>query len=216
MIGKIPKELKNLYHRADWTAKLYLELRWRVCPCEEIEKYVPKKGKILDLGSGYGILANFLVLKSEEREVIGIDLSSKRINVAKLSLGNRKNIEFFNQDIKDVALKFCDGVVMTDFLHHIPPAVSQDLFKFIYKKLSPGGKLVIEEVDNVPRWKFFFSFFIDVILNIGEPLYNRPALEWKKILEDFGFRVKIVPAHQGFFLSPVLLICSKDENNRNT
>src|SRR3989344_4651953 len=133
MIGPIPKDLENLYDKADWRQKLYVKLRWRLCPFEEVEKYVPQKGKILDLGCGYGILANFLILKSKEREVLGIDGSAERIAVANLSIGDRKNIRFFSQDIKDVAPGSCRGVAMTDFLHHIPLAVSENLFKIIYE-----------------------------------------------------------------------------------
>lgn len=208
MIKGIPKDLENLYQKAGWKEKLYLKARWRLCPFEEIEKYLPLKGKIIDFGCGYGILANFLALKSGEREVIGIDSSPKRIEVAKLSVGDRKNLQFLNQDIRDITLEFCDGVVMTDFLHHISPAISRDVLKLIYRKLNSQGKLVIQDVDKLPRWKYFITLLIDRLLNIGRFLYYRSSTEWKKILEETGFKVEIVPAHQGLFLADVLLICS--------
>jgi len=209
MISPIPKALENLYDRADWRQKLYVKLRWRLCPFEEVEKYVPQKGKILDLGCGYGILANFLTLKSKEREVLGIDGSAERIAVANLSIGDRKNIRFFSQDIKDVAPGSCRGVVMTDFLHHIPLAVSENLFKIIYEKLALGGTLVIQDADNFPRWKYFCSLLVDTLLNIGKPLYYRSALEWKKTLENFGFKVAIAKAQKDLPFPDIILICEK-------
>ncbi|MBI2450064.1 MAG: class I SAM-dependent methyltransferase [Candidatus Nealsonbacteria bacterium] len=209
MIGPIPKDLENLYDKANLRQKLYVKLRWRLCPFEEVEKYVPRKGKILDLGCGYGILANLMALKSKEREVLGIDGSAERIAVAKLSIGDRKNIQFFSQDIKDVAPGSCRGAVMTDFLHHIPLAVSKNLFKIIYEKLASDGTLVIQDADNFPRWKYFCSLLVDTSLNIGKPLYYRSAFEWKKTLEDFGFRVAIAKAQKDLPFPDIILICEK-------
>lgn len=216
MVKKIPKDLHNLYQKAGWLDKLYLKLRWQLCPFEEIEKYVPQSGKIYDLGCGVGILSNLLAFKSPDREIIGVDLSLKRIKVADLSVGDRKNIRFFREDVKDFDLELCDGVVMTDFLHHVFPVVAERILKLIYKKLNPKGKLVIQEVDKFPRWKYLITFSIDRFLNLGKPLYYRLAKDWKEMLQKIGFKVEIIPAHQGLFLSDVLLICTKNENNRNS
>ena len=120
MKEKIPQEIKNLYQEFGWKVKLYAVLRWRLCPFEEIEKYLPRQGVALDIGCGYGLLANFLALKSDQRQVIGLDNSLKRLAVAKSTVKNRPNIKFIQKDVSALDLPACQAVVMSDVLHHLP------------------------------------------------------------------------------------------------
>ena len=54
------------------SAQIYFKLRPLIIPFDIIEKHVPKKGTIVDLGCGFGIFANFLAIQSDDRKVIGI------------------------------------------------------------------------------------------------------------------------------------------------
>lgn len=205
----IPKEISRLYGKLGLRANLYIRLRWMLCPFEKIESHLPKSGTIFDVGCGCGLLANYLSLNFPERKVIGTDLSPRRIGLAQKTVGSRKNVEFLKKDVKDLNLESCDGLVVSDFLHHIHPDMAKSFFQLIYKRLKPEGRLVIQEVDRVPKLKYLTTIFIDTLINLSKPLYYCPVGEWKKRLESVGFHVETIPIHEGLPLADVLLICTK-------
>ena len=63
----------------------YYKVKWRL----EKHNYcyynslIPHNARVYDLGCGYGFLTMFLYLKSKQRELIGIDYDSDKINIAK-------------------------------------------------------------------------------------------------------------------------------------
>jgi len=211
MLSKIPSELFRFYSSLGRKVALYARLRWRLCPFEEIEKYVPKEGPIIDIGCGYGLLANFLVLKSAKREVTGIDLSVERIRVAQKTTDNRKKIQFKLMDALDLQLEKNNTVVMSDFLHHIDYQSQEEVLAHCYEKLSPDGFLVCQEVDNRPLWKYWFAFLIDRLLNTGERQFFRPHQEFQDLLQRIGFSVRIKEVDKHLPLSDILFICKKEK-----
>lgn len=44
--------------------KLFLHLRWWLTPYERMAAYVPKTGKVLDVGCGHGLLAMEMALSA--------------------------------------------------------------------------------------------------------------------------------------------------------
>jgi len=209
MLSRIPSELFRFYSKQGLKVALYARLRWRLCPFEEIEEYVPKEGAIVDIGCGYGLLANFLVLKSDKRDVTGTDLSPGRISAAQETTRNRKGICFKLVNVLDLRLGEYRTMVMSDFLHHIDYQAQEKLLSRCYQKLPQGGLLVIEEVDNRPLCKYWFNTIVDRILNIGEGIFFRNQREFRELLERIGFKVNIEEANKGLPLSDVIFICTK-------
>ncbi len=119
MLSRIPLQLLERYKPLSAWESFYLRTRWRLCPFETVESHVPRKGRILDFGCGYGMLSNFLALKSPGRQVLGIDLNEARIEVAKRSSKGHPEVSFQLGDVRDFQGIPFDAVVMTDVLHHI-------------------------------------------------------------------------------------------------
>src|SRR3990167_11463867 len=92
---------------------LYDFLRKAILPLEEIDVSLPKKGKLLDLGCGEGVISKYLA-RNNKRAIIGIDSDEKRLPKHKT-----KNLYFKNADIREVSLKDSSGVVISDVLHHL-------------------------------------------------------------------------------------------------
>jgi len=209
MLSRIPSDLFGFYSGQGLKVALYAYLRWRLCPFEQMEKYIPKEGRVIDIGCGYGLLANFLTLKSNRRDVTGVDLSEKRISVAQKTTDNRNKICFKSVNVLDLQLgKYC-AMVMSDFLHHIDYKAQEELLVRCYQKIAPGGLLIIEEVDNRPLCKYWFNTIVDRMLNIGEGIFFRNQREFRELLEEIGFKVSIKKAHKGIPLSDVIYICRK-------
>jgi len=211
MLSRIPSELFRLYSHQGLRASLYAYLRWRLCPFEEIESHIPREGKIIDVGCGYGLLANFLTLRSRKRDVTGVDLSTKRIKAAQKTTDSRRNIRFKLVNVFDVELREPDAVVMSDFLHHLDYQSQEEVLTRCHEKLSPGGFLVCQDVDNRPRWKYWFAFLIDRFLNIGKRQFFRPHQEFRELLQRIGFSVKIKKVDKHLPLSDILFICKKEK-----
>ena len=209
MLKKIPQKLFNLYSELGSAVIWYVRLRWRLCPFEQMTRHVPLTGTIVDVGCGYGLLSNLLALTSQERDVIGIDLSPRRITAAQRTVKERKNIKFLFQDANSLNLEKCDVLLMSDFLHHIPYRRQEELLVLCYQKLSKNGLLIIEEVDDKPFWKYQLNIIVDVLLNLDKGIYFRSSSEYLKLLSRIGFEVKTEIAHKDLPLSDILYLCKK-------
>lgn len=200
--------LYKLYSDSTLTERFYARLRWRLCPFYEIERLIPGKANILDIGCGFGLLSNYMALMSEDRKVLGIDLSEKRIAAAKKTIGRRANIDFIIADVKNLDIANCDAVVITDFLHHISFKEQERLLENIYSRLKNGGRLILQDVDASRPCRYFFTRALDRALNVGKPLYYRSKKDWQKLLQGVGFNVE-VSSIDIFFLPDVLFTCNK-------
>ncbi|MFA5090620.1 MAG: glycosyltransferase family 2 protein [Candidatus Omnitrophota bacterium] len=67
------KTLAPYYENAPFLKKLYLYLRISSCPFDKIEKYVPREGRIINMGCGMGSFSLFLSRQSDNRDVTAVD-----------------------------------------------------------------------------------------------------------------------------------------------
>ena len=130
----------------------------------DVASYLPDHGTIIELGCGPGLMSNYLALKLKNIKVIGLDLDENKIKIAKTTRKDRTNIDFM---VKDACLGMLPsaGVIMTDFLHHLPKSEHSTLLDVIYKNLEKDGRLVILEVDPSikPAWKYWITYLSDII-----------------------------------------------------
>ena len=212
MLSRIPLQLLERYKPLSTWESFYLRTRWRLCPFETVESHVPRKGRILDFGCGYGMLSNFLALKSAGRQVLGIDLNEARIEVAKRSSKGHPEVSFQLGDVRDFQGTPFDAVVMTDVLHHIDEDNVRVLLRIIRSCLSDHGTLVVLDVDRSPLRKFYTTYLIDRLLNLTRSLHYRSRDLLMLLLGRSGFRVhQVVPADQGLPLSDMIYLCRKEK-----
>jgi 2-polyprenyl-3-methyl-5-hydroxy-6-metoxy-1,4-benzoquinol methylase len=212
MISRIPRQLQFLYSPASLRQGFYLGVRWRLCPFELVETLVPEAGSILDFGCGYGLLSNFLALKSPRRHVLGVDISEKRIRIASRSVRERRNIAFVCGDFNRLEGKRFDGIVMTDVLHHLSDTAVGFLLGRMHESMARDGLMVILDVDRTPFWKFCSAALIDRCLNPGTPLFYRSRHVMGRLLSLNRWAVdRWIPAHKDLPLSDMIYVCHKVE-----
>jgi 2-polyprenyl-3-methyl-5-hydroxy-6-metoxy-1,4-benzoquinol methylase len=201
---------RSAIERAYAAAKMWL------LPFEQLTSYLPSAGAILDVGCGFGYVANYLSLANPHRTVIGTDPSEDRIRVASGTVGTRSNVEFLAVDCRDLRRGGFSGVVITDVLHHAPYDQQLAILRDVYGKLAPGGTLVMRETAKKFRIRYFlFNYLLEQALYAGqEKARFRRTAEWQRMLEEVGFRVlHVIPNGPLFPYTTSLFVSTKADGS---
>jgi len=186
---KTYQKLKNRYKKLGLLDYLYFVIRWRLASFDELEQLISKEGKILDFGCGSGILANFLAMNSNQRQVVGIDICQDKINRAKMAGQNIDNVIFTNKKIKEIEEKF-DAIIMSDVLHHLPVnEQGQTIFK-LKNRLTENGVLIIQDINKKSFPKYLVGWLVDVLSCGYKNIFYRSKEEIIAMLKDSGFNVR--------------------------
>jgi SAM-dependent methyltransferase len=193
---------------------VYLRLALRLLKAEEFDALLPPRGLVVDLGCGYGLLANYLALVSEQRRILGVDADERRIQIARATIGDRGNITFACEDAARLSLPPVHGAVMTDFLHHLRLPVQRQVLQTVASAMVPGAVLLIREVNPIhrPRWKYWCSVLAEVLM-YPDPrttkLQNRRPGDLGDDLRQMGFDVNAVAADESSPFAAILYVARK-------
>ncbi len=195
---QLPPNLEKtcrLYQGDSFTG-LFSRIRVWDAPFEQVEKLVPKKGLVLDLGCGDGLLANYLAISGPQRKIIGVDLNKERIKHADKGL---RNTEFIYGDVLKERKVSPDVILMSHVLHHLNSLKTQEtLIRDCVNNLKTGGKLIVLEI----KPNFSFEYLVTLIADyttypmlfekkiIGDRVYYRQEGDWIKLLLGFGLKVR--------------------------
>lgn len=204
---------------AQKVVKLYGEdkftgIRFWDAPFIEVERFIPKKGKILDLGCGEGIFTNYLGLSSPLRNIIGIDLDETRIKKANHGV---KNVAFFYGDAIKYEMPRVDCIIMFHLLHHLSSLKDQEnLIKRCSENLPKDGRLIIVEVEPKFSLKYFLAWSTDHFLvpwlfekRFYSEVFFRSSYDWRKLIGGFGFSCTITDASKEKPFSHMIFSCRK-------
>lgn len=194
-------------------AKFYTKLKIPILPLKIFNAYVPKHGKILDFGTGYGYIANYLSIVEPNRKIIGVDIEMRRILSARRTIGTRKNIDFVQADIlNSPELDNFDAITMADVLHHIPFAFHIEILKALWSKLKDNGLLILRETNKKKSLRYYvFNYFSELLLYL---LYEKcnfySSKQLKGLIKEIGFTIESELYNEPTTLyETVILICKK-------
>lgn len=203
-------ETLKLYGKNEFLA-VFNKIRAWDAPFDEIEKMVPNEGLIVDLGSGDGLLGNFLAISSKKRKIWGIEINKGR---AKSSPHVENRTSFKAGDILEDNFPKADAITLIHVLHHLGSYEDQEkLIRKCKDKLKTGGILVIAEIIEKPILKYIFTAITDyVILPIlfenklfSGKIHFRSLKAWQKLLKNNGFIISTKLINRGMPFSHVII-----------
>lgn len=115
---------------------------------ELFESLMPKQGKIVDVGCGYGFLPYMLMFKGRQREILGIDYDEEKISVADNCVDKSSKLSFAVGDVSDYEFPNSDGFIISDVLHYLKEEQQVKVIENCIAKLNRGGVLVIRDADK--------------------------------------------------------------------
>ena len=189
---------------------------------------LPSEGRLVDLGSGRGIL---LALIEESRllhaaggwpadwpappsglHLHGVESIRYLVRVARRAL--RDCAEFQTVDLAGYEPPPARAMILLDVLHHLTPDEQQQLIRRAAAALEPGGLLLVREPDPERGLRFQIKRGVNRAIAFlrrstrRRPFYYRPGGEWAGLLEREGLTVSCEP-RAGMIGSSVLLEARK-------
>jgi uncharacterized protein len=139
---------------------------------------LPKQGRILDIGCGYGFMSYMMNFAAPGRDMIGYDYDDEKISVASHCFSRNTNIHFVKADVNQLQTGPADAIILSDLLHYLQPVQQETLIQKCMDALRPGGMLLIRDGDRDLKKKhqrtrmteFFSTRFFAFNKTDGHPL----------------------------------------------
>jgi 1-acyl-sn-glycerol-3-phosphate acyltransferase len=190
--------------------KVKMEQSYRV-----FDGLLPRQGRILDVGCGYGFMANMLALTAKGRTVRGIDFDEEKVAVAQHGYVNSPNVAFAPGDALSVPFGPQEGIILSDVLHYLQPEGQQALLQKCAASLTANGVLVIRdgftELADRHKGTELTEWFSTRFCKFNKTASGGLSFLSQEVITDFAarnhFEVKMLD--QTRYTSNLIFICTK-------
>jgi 2-polyprenyl-3-methyl-5-hydroxy-6-metoxy-1,4-benzoquinol methylase len=190
---------------------------------------IPDDSRILDLGSGQGLLAAWLMgahawhrdgtgwpecwpAPPAPRSIHGIDLTGRDVHRARIALrAHAARVRFECADIRHVAFAPADVVVACDVLHYVDADAQALILRRVRASLASDGVLLLRISDATAGWRAAMDRAVDFgvqVVRAGRTnrLTCRSEAQWLALLDSLHFHVTPMPMGHGTHGANRLLI----------
>jgi 1-acyl-sn-glycerol-3-phosphate acyltransferase len=194
--------VKNYIYKGpvlEWYLKVKLKLENNY---ELFDTLIPRKGKIYDIGCGYGYLSYMLHFVSDERIVKGVDHDSEKILVANNCPSKNEKVDFDCADITKYNFEPADVFLFSDVLHYIPKKDQETVISNCINNLNDNGIIIIRDANTKlkgrhkgTRFTEIFStkiFGFNKTINESKELYFVSSDDVLEIFKKYNMEVEIV------------------------
>ena len=112
---------------------------------QPFHELLPKQGRILEAGCGYGLMSYMLQFVSPEREITGIDRDKEKIDTANNCFSRNEGIHFEVADIMDYEFGSYDAIILADLSHYLQPDQQEQVIHKCTRQIRPGGTILIRD-----------------------------------------------------------------------
>jgi trans-aconitate methyltransferase len=178
---------------------------------------IPPRARVLDLGSGQGVLAALLAAAGKDASVRGIELARRDVERARTAAGN--DAQFVHGDIRTTDFGSTDVCVLLDVLHYLEHGAQEDVLRRVSTALAGGGVLLIRVPDGSRALRFRLTLAMDRLAmalrgRFMGRYHCRPLAAWIEALAALGFSVEATPMSGGTPFANVLLVARYDRPTR--
>ena len=176
--------------------RFFARFKLRLDPMfRELDHILPPEGTsintILDVGTGYGVPACWLLQRYPGASIYGIEPEPERVRVANLALGNNGTVvQGLAPQVPD-APDAADAAFMLDMCHFLDNAAFELTLGRIYEKMRHGG-FFLARVVLEPRRSMPWSWWVEngKMKLKGAPAYYRSLEAISELIRRQGFEVQ--------------------------
>lgn len=152
----------------------------------QIQDWVVAPQRILEVGAGEGAVTEKLAQAYPDAEILAIDITP---SVGRLYSGPCDKVIFAQKTVQEVALeqpKGFDFVILSDVIHHVPPALRQDIIAALHICLAKKGLLIFKDWARTHTPIHWICRASDLYLTGDDVSYIIPQQAEKLITAQFG------------------------------
>ncbi len=158
----------------------------------EIGQYLPRSGRVVDVGCGFGLFALYFAIRIPTIHLQGFDLSEYRIQLARRAARRLgvENVEFHVGDATRFQIdQPIAAAYMLDLIHHVPEQSVKPLVATIAANLGADGRLLLKDIESSRSYKLVFTWLLDKLMDYRTPVRYWTPEEVQSMLESVGFEV---------------------------
>ena len=163
-------------------------------------RLIPMKGKITDIGCGFGPLCYMLSMLSEDREILGVDYDKDKIAVAQHGWLRNDRLQFVATDALDYAFPESDVFILNDMLHYMNYENQRKLLIKCVHHLSSKGMIIVRDGNTANAKKHRLTRFTELLSTrivkfnkTTEQLCFTSQKEMQAIAQACNMNIEIMP-----------------------
>ncbi len=193
--GTLQERVYSRYRDMEAYPRFFARFKMRLDPMfsemERMFRTADGVKTILDIGSGYGVPASWLLERFTGARLHGIEPSAERVRVALMAVGDRGFIsQGHAPEIPDVDAPV-DLATMIDMVHFLPDEGFAETLTRLREQTRNGGSLIIRALLHPRRRRPWAWWYHNLILKLSRvPAYYRPVGQLQSMVGQSGFRVE--------------------------
>lgn len=196
-----PPEVASAYASEPWTTRAHTMVRWATSPMAAVERELPERGRVLEIGCGHGMFCVTAALGSPDRTVLGADIDGAKLVEARRAAAaaglGEDRLEFLEvePDWRPPTDELYDAVVILDVLYLLGVPGALELTRAAARVVRPGGRLLVKEMDTERRWKARFcaaqEYAATRLTHVteGDTVELVPLADIRAVMQDEGLQV---------------------------